>query len=114
MEDLLIEALGVLGYPVKLQGSMLPDEAYPDTFFTFWNDSTTGQGFYSNDETAITWVYSVNVYSTDPVKVNTLLLQAKTVLTGLDFTVTGAGHSVASDEPSHTGRGMEIYYRQHI
>lgn len=112
MVDLLISTLGALGYPVKLQGSLLPDEAYPDSFFTFWNDSADGQSFYSNTETAIVWAYSVNFYSTDPVLVNSKLLAAKQLLKAAGFTVTGAGHDVMSDEVTHTGRGITVLYLQ--
>ncbi len=35
MEDLLIEVLHSFGYPVIQQGSMLPDEEYPETFLPF-------------------------------------------------------------------------------
>lgn len=112
MVDLLISVLETLGYPVKLQGSMLPDETYPDSFFTFWNDSADGESFYSNTEAAITWAYSVNFYSTDPVAVNTELLEAKALLKSAGFIVTGAGYDVASDEVTHTGRGISVYYRQ--
>ena len=112
MEDLLISTLETLGYPVKLQGSMLPDEPYPDSFFTFWNDSADGQSFYSNEEGAITWAYSVNFYSVDPLLVNSKLLEAKQLLKAAGFTVTGAGYDVMSDEPTHTGRGISAFYLQ--
>jgi len=112
MEDLLISMLEALGYPVKLQGSLSPKERYPDHFFTYWNDSSDGSSFYSNEENAIVWAYSLNFYSKDPLLVNSILLTAKTLLKEAGFTVTGAGYSVVSDEPTHTGRGITVLYRQ--
>lgn len=114
MTKKLIEVLSTLGYPVRLQGSLLPDEPYPDSFFTYWNDSSDGDGFYSDDETVIVWSFSVNFYSNDDSLVNTKLLEAKTLLKAQGFIVNGAGHSVASDEQSHTGRGIEVLYREKI
>ncbi len=112
MEDLLISTLESLGCPVKLQGSLLANEPYPTSFFTFWNDSADGASFYSNNEGAILWEYSLNFYSTDPVLVNTKLLEAKRLLKDVGFTVSGAGYDVPSDEPTHTGRGISLLYRQ--
>ena len=112
MEDLLISTLEALGYPVRLQGSLLPDESYPDHFFTFWNDSADGTSYYSNTEGAIVWAYSVNFYSNDPLIVNTKLLEAKQLLKDAGFIVTGAGYDIPSGEPTHTGRGIEALYRQ--
>ena len=112
MEDLLINTLEALGYPVRLQGSLLPDESYPDHFFTFWNDSADGTSYYSNNEGAIVWAYSVNFYSNDPLIVNTKLLEAKQLLKDAGFIVTGAGYDIPSDESTHTGRGIEALYRQ--
>ena len=114
MEDLLITTLEALGYPVRLQGSLLPDESYPDHFFTFWNDSTDGTGFYSNKENGIKWQYSLNFYSIDPELVNTKLMEAKAQLKEVGWTVEGAGYSVASDEPTHTGRGITVTYLQFL
>ena len=48
MDKLLIDTLKPLGYPVKLQGSLLPKECYPKHFFTYWNDSADGSSYYSN------------------------------------------------------------------
>ena len=112
MEDLLISILETLGYPVYLQGSLLPDEPYPDSFFTFWNDSADGDSYYSNEENAIVWAYSLNFYSNNPTLVNTKLLEAKELLKTQGFVVSGAGYSVMSDEPTHTGRGITVLYRQ--
>jgi len=112
MEDLLIGTLAALGYPVRLQGSLLPDESYPDNFFTYWNDSADGTGYYSNNEGAILWAYSLNFYSIDPVLVNSKLLEAKALLKGAGFVVSGAGYDVPSDEITHTGRGISLLYRQ--
>ena len=114
MEDLLISVLEQLGYPVKRQGSLLPDEPYPNHFFTFWNDSADGSSYYSNTETAIIWQYSLNFYSSDPNMVTTKLLEAKSLLKAQGWVVNGAGYDVASDEPTHTGRGITILYRQKI
>lgn len=115
MEDLLIQVLEeAFGYPVSLQGSYSPDDKYPDHFFTFWNDSADGTSYYSNDEGAIVWVYSLNFYSIDPVAVNTKLIEAKKPLKANGFIVTGAGYSVMSDEATHTGRGITVTYRQEL
>lgn len=112
MEDLLINTLEALGYPVMLQGSLLPDKPYPDNFFTYWNDSADGSSYYSNTEGAILWAYSLNFYGVDPLLVNTKLLEAKALLKSAGFIVSGAGYDVPSDEPTHTGRGISLLYRQ--
>ena len=114
MVDLLIETLAPLGYPVKLQGSLAPDEPAPDHFFTYWNNAADGMSFYSDDEHAIDWQFSLNFYSVDPAKVYSVLADAKRLLKSVGWIVTGAGYSLASDDPSHTGRGIMIYYRQDL
>lgn len=113
MEDLLIKTLvNAFGYPVILQGSLSPNQPYPTHFFTYWNNAADGSSFYDNDEGAILWLYDLNFYSVDVEAVNSKLLEAKTYLKAAGFTVNGAGHSVASDQPSHTGRGITVLYRQ--
>lgn len=112
MDDKLRETLQPLGYPVRLQGSLLPDENYPDHFFTYWNDDSEGSSFYNNEEGAIVWAYSLNFYSKDPTLTHSKLMEAKKLLKKEGFTVTGGGYDVASDEPTHTGRGISVFYRQ--
>lgn len=110
MEDKLIELLESFGYPVRLQGSLLPDEPYPDNFFTFWNNFSDGETFYDNDEKSIVYSYDVNFYSISPELVYTVLRQAKKILKDNGFIVSGDGHSVVSDEPTHDGRGIDVMY----
>lgn len=110
MKELLIELLESFGYPVFLQGSLTEDDAYPDSFFTFWNNSTIDGDHFDNDAIAWVWNFDVNFYSIDPELVNTMLLQAKTLLKQNGFIVGGKGYDVASDEPTHTGRGINALY----
>lgn len=96
--------------PVIQQGSMSMDEDYPESFFTFWNNTTTDAAFYDDTETETIWDFDLNFYSDDPTSVNTMLLEAKTLLKGVGFIVDGSGYDVMSDEKTHTGRGINLLF----
>ena len=108
MKDLLIETLEPLGYPIFQQGSLGEDEVYPESFFTFWNNSSDSDTFYDNEEHSYVWDFDLNFYSSDPALVNTKLIEAKTLLKAAGFIVSGKGYDLYSDEPTHTGRGMNV------
>ena len=112
IKDLLITTLESLKYPVYLQGSMDADAAYPDSFFTFWNNSTDDLNHYDNQPIAYEWDFDVNFYSDDPDMVNTVLLTAKTALQAAGFIINGKGHDLPTDVITHTGRGMSVLYRE--
>jgi hypothetical protein len=112
MVDNLLELLNQLNYPVIRQGSLGPEEAYPDTFFTFWNSDEAEHSAYDNDTVNVDWTFQVNVYSTDPDKTYDLLNQARTILKSAGYTIATRGYDVASDEITHTGRGMLVMYLQ--
>lgn len=114
MKELLIEVLESFGCPVFLQGSLNEDDAYPEEFFTFWNNSADDDTHYDNDTIGFIWSFDVNFYSTDPEKVNSMLADVRAALKAEGFIVSGIGHDVASDEKTHTGRGLDVYYRQII
>lgn len=113
MEDTLIALLETFKYPVIRQGSLGDDEAYPDTFFTFWNNSEDGDSFYDNETIKIIHTFNVNVYSTDPDTVYTLLRSARDLLKTNGWIPTMMGYDIASDEITHTGRGMELTYLEY-
>ena len=114
VKTLLIETLGAFGYPIYLQGSMSKDDAYPPSFFTFWNNSTSDEAFFDNQETRTIWDFDLNFYSDDPSLVNGVLLQAKYLLKAEGFIPSGSGYDVLSDEPTHTGRGMNLLYIEKV
>lgn len=115
VKNLLINTLdNAFHYPIYLQGSLSLHEAYPDTFFTFWNNSADDASFYDNQESDVIWNFDLNIYSNDPEVVNTVLLQAKAFLKSVGFIPNGSGHDVMSDEPTHTGRGMNVLYMEKV
>lgn len=108
---LLINTLAAeFPYPVIQQGSLSTEDAYPSSFFTFFNNSALDDAFFDNTETETIWDFDLNFYSVDPVLVNTILLQAKQKLKAVGFIPDGSGHDVISDEHTHTGRGMNLLY----
>ena len=113
MEDNLITLLESFKYPVMRQGSLGEDEAYPDTFFTFWNNSEDGDSAYDNETVKIIHDFAVNVYSTDPDTTYSLLKQARNLLKVNGWIPVQMGYDIASDEITHTGRGMTVTYLEY-
>lgn len=110
VEDILVDTLKELGYPVYLQGSLAENESYPDTFFTFWNNDSHDRSHYNNRPHRRIYNYDVNIYSNDPDIVYSKLREAIEKLLKAKFLVSGDGHSVASDEPTHDGRGVNVLF----
>lgn len=110
MEDNLISILESFGFPVLRQGSLGDDEKYPDNFFTFWNTDSPDHSHFNNNNYGTTWAYDVNFYSNDPENTYNVLATARATLKAAGWTVPSKGYDVPSDEATHTGRGMEVYY----
>ena len=110
MEDNLIELLESLNYPVYRQGSMFNEDSYPETFFTFWNNDSPDHAHYDNVEYGTNWDFNIYVYSSDPALTYSLLESARQILKAEHWIVRGKGFDVQSDEATHTGRGLNVYY----
>lgn len=110
MEDKLIELLKTFEVPVLRQGSLSEDEAYPETFFTFWEAPEYEHSAYDNETLNVEYEFDVNVYSTDPSTTYQLLRNARKLLKSNGFSFSDRGHDVASDEITHTGRGITVTY----
>lgn len=110
MEDNLIEILESFGYPVYRQGSLSDSDKYDPTFFTFRNPESPDHSHYDNQNYGTSWTFNVYVYSSDPSLTYSLILDARTALKTAGWIVPSKGFDVDSDEATHTGRGLEVYY----
>ena len=103
MEDELIEILSQYDYPVILQGSLAQGEEYPEHFFTYWQNPGDDSSFYDN---------KAHCEINDAALVYKMPVTVKQELVKNGFIVPGTGYSVASDEPTHTGRGIHVIYKK--
>lgn len=110
MEDELITLLESLNYPVYRQGSFSESDSYPDSFFTFWNNDSPDHSHYDNETYGTEWNFSVNFYSIDPALTYSVITDARILLKQNGWIVPSKGFDVYSDEDSHTGRGLTIFY----
>lgn len=108
--NMLYETLAGFGYPVYLQGSMTAETDYPRAFYTYFNNDSNGSMYYDDLENVVIYDFDVNAYCDDPDEAQEMLLAARDALRAEGFIVAGAGYDILSDEPTHTGRGINASY----
>lgn len=109
MKQKLITELEKFGYPVFLQGTLNADQAYPDSFITFWTDDVPDNSHYDNETASYAWDFSVIFYSNNPALVNSKPDEIRKALKAAGFIPQGKGRDIPSDEPTHTGWAMDFY-----
>lgn len=109
MKAQLIELLESFGYPVFLQGSLNSVDAYPDTFFTFWNFENPESEFYDDHAGRCIWGFWIYFYSVDPVLVETISEQARQLLRANNWIVGGKPTDISVSKPTHTGAMFTAY-----
>ena len=112
MKNKLISVLESVGFPVFLQGSLSPDEIYPETFMTFWNFETPETMFYDNEAHSAVWGFWVYLYSSDPEIVETETEKVRKLLKENGFILQGRGEDANSGRETHTGRMLTLYYME--
>ena len=110
----LHDTLAGFGLPIYLQGSMADDEPYPDAFYTYYNNDSTGTRYYDDTENAVVWDFDVNAYATNPDTAQQMLMDARNALRAIGYICAGAGYDIISDEPTHTGRGINAIYVERV
>lgn len=114
MREQFIALLETFGLPIFLQGSLNEGQAYPDNFFTFWNDRTEDGAHYDNDAISFVWSFSVNYYTLNENadKIDDILGEVRQLFKGNGWIIGGVGYDVATDEPTHIGRAIDVLYVQ--
>lgn len=110
MKPTLIETLEAFAYPVHLQGTLAPNEPYPDSYITYFTLSGDDAAHFDNEPAGTAWGYEVIFYSSDPRLVATVPDEIRKRLKAAGFIPRGRGRDIPSDEKSHTGWAMEFYY----
>lgn len=113
MKELLISLLDQFcSEEVYLQGTLNPDEAYPQKFITFFVTESPFDDFYDNNANKINWYVNVMFYSDNPREVLEIPPQIIRTLRNAGFIPQGAGIDIISDVKTHTGWAMEFIYRE--
>ena len=112
MKQLLIDTLSAFGFPLHLQGTLNPEESYPDSFITFWTDYTSDNAHYDDDVHSVDWKFTVIFYSNNPTLVNTKPKEIISAMRNAGFIPQGKGQDIPSDVPTHTGWAMEFIYTE--
>jgi len=111
MKEKLIEILETFTPDnVYLQGTLNPEEAYPQKFTTFFTTDSEFNSFYDDNSHRINWSVSVMFYSDNPAEVQTIPPQIITALRNNGFIPTSAGYDIISDVQTHTGWAMSFIY----
>lgn len=103
-------AIGRLGHPVRLQGSIDPDEGMPDGFFTFWCFEAPEASHYDNAPASCDWGFWVYHYGADPERVAMAMDDASGALREAGFVVRGRPADARSDMKGYTGLMIEVRY----
>lgn len=99
---------------VYLQDTLNPNDAYPDTFITFFIAGSYFEVFYDDAPNGIDWTISVLIYSIDPEKIDSTAKGIIKDCKAAGFIPQGAGTDVISDEPTHTGVALDFVYQSKI
>ena len=114
MENKLVSILEELEleqeFDVILQGTIDPNEGYPENFFSYWNWETPRGSYYDNKHTNVRWGFQIIAYSTDRNFLNEMTKKAIEELEKNNFIIDSEGEDIASNLKSHTGKMIEIYF----
>jgi hypothetical protein len=97
---------------VFLQGTLNPNEAYPQKFITFFTDVTNDLEHFDNLVIGTAWRFSVMFYSNNPAEVNTIPAQISAALKQAGFIPQGKGNDLMCDKITHTGWAMDFVIRE--
>lgn len=102
------------GISYARQGSYAEDEEIPESFYTFWNQSSEFEMHYNNTPYACNWEWLVFYYTKD---VSTLYIGLEKFIEKAiekGFFVEGKGKDISCDEVDYVGRYLKITYQEQL
>lgn len=96
--------------PAFLQGSILPEEDYKPSFFTFWNPSND-EIFYSDIPVGCIHTFYIYYYSDNPETIEEVVRDTRRDLAFEGFSCSKET-DYKSDEKTHTGVIFSAVYRE--
>lgn len=99
---------------VFLQGTLDSEEAYPESFITYWTNYTDDNAHFDNEVTSIDWQFSVIYYSSDPLTIDAVAAEIRAALKAQGFIPQGKGNDIPSDVSTHTGWAMDFIKTEYI
>ena len=96
--------------PYFRQGSLGEATEYPPVFVTFWANTEYELTAYDGHTATVVWPYQVNAYSISPAQAYSLTRLLRHRFKAAGWQTPDRGHDVASDEITHTGRGITVTY----
>lgn len=109
VKELLISILSESGYKVTRQGSLLTNESYPDSFYTFYNIDSE-ELFYDDEAYAVVKHFTICFYTKNPKILQSEVTKMRKKLKENGFFVS-AETDVDSDEKNHYGLGFVAIYQ---
>lgn len=108
MKSELVALLKTICPIVRMQGSFLPEEQYPDKFITLWIPDTRGNAYYNDKAHTIDWIFDVIYYSTSEADLDQKAEEIWQILTDNGYIIQGKGHLIPCDEPTHLGWVFDV------
>lgn len=95
---------------VYLQGTLNPEEQYPNKFITLFINTSDLDAFYDNNSNRADLYISVMFYSNNPTEVATVPMEIISALKTAGFIAEDVGNDVISDVQTHTGWAIDFVY----
>ena len=106
----LEEVFNEIDLPYSRQGSYSEGKKLPTSFFTFWNNDSSEDGFYDDEAQKTIWFWYVYFYTKDPSLMYSKLEEFIKLAKEKGFTVDGKGKDIPSDVPDYLGRYVRLTY----
>lgn len=110
----LSEVFEYIGLPYYRQGSLAEDDETPESYFTFWNDSTADLSHYDDEAHRIEWTWRIWCYTDNAADIYSLAESFISAATDKGFIVIGKGKDTDTASPTVFGRSVTVKYIENI